>query len=292
MEAEITFKSDGLTLTGAIHVPEGLAPGEQRPAMILLPGFGGAKDSRGLTKQARMMCEWGYVALRIDHRGCGTSEGVHGRVLCHDRVADARNALTWLAERPEVDGKRIGIGGDSFGAAVSIYTGGVDDRVACVVSIGGWGDGARKFRGQHPTPEAWERFTAMLEEGRRHRERTGTSMMVSRWDIVPIPEHLRHNLSPGAIMEFPAETAQSMYDFRPDDVVGYIAPRPLLLIHASRDSVTPTEQSIELFKRTGQPTDLFFLSDMDHFAFADENSRLATILKGWLTRYFPVERPR
>ena len=28
---------------------------------------------------------------------------------------------------------------------------------------------------------------------------------------------------------FPAETAQSMFDFRADDVVGKIAPRPLLL---------------------------------------------------------------
>ena len=288
METEITFKSDGLTLSGVLRVPDNLSAGEERPALILLPGFGGSKDSRGLTKQARMMTEWGYVALRIDHRGCGKSEGVHGRVLCHDRVADARNALTWLAERPEVDGNRIGMGGDSFGAAVSIYTGGVDDRVACVVSIGGWGDGARKFRGQHPTPEAWARFTAMLEEGRRHRERTGTSLMVSRWDIVPIPEHLRKNLSPDPIMEFPAETAQSMYDFRPDDVVSYIAPRPLLLIHASRDSVTPTEQSIELFKRAGQPTDLIFVSDMDHFAFADDNTRVVTILKDWLARYFPL----
>ena len=36
-------------------------------------------------------------------------------------------------------------------------------------------------------------------------------------------------LAPGSIEMFPAETAQSMYDFRADDVVGKIAPRPLLL---------------------------------------------------------------
>ena len=47
-----------------------------------------------------------------------------------------------------------------------------------------------------------------------------------------------------------------MFDFRADDVVGNIAPRPLLLIHAAKDSVTPTEQSIEMFKRAGQPTEL------------------------------------
>ena len=39
--------------------------------------------------------------------------------------------------------------GSSFGGAVAVYTGGVDERVAAVISNGGWGDGERKFRGQH-----------------------------------------------------------------------------------------------------------------------------------------------
>ena len=79
----------------------------------------------------------------------------------------------------------------------------------------------------------------MLEQGRRHREEAGQSLMVPRFDIVPIPEHLRHNMLAGGVMEFPAETAQSMFDFRADDVVGNIAPRPLLLLHSAQDSVTP-----------------------------------------------------
>ena len=53
--------------------------------------------------------------------------------------------------------------------------GGVDQRVAAVVSASGWGHGERKFRGQHPTPEAWKKFTDMLAEGKRHKERTGKS---------------------------------------------------------------------------------------------------------------------
>ena len=52
-------------------------------------------------------------------------------------------------------------------------------------------------------------------------------------------------------MEFPAETAQSMNDFRADDQVGNISPRPLLLLHSANDSVTPTYESIEMFKTPG-----------------------------------------
>src|SRR5262245_53461963 len=115
----------------------------------------------------------------------------------------------------------------------------------------------------------------MLEEGRAHRARTGTSLMVPRDAIVPIPAHVRERLqkqnvemlAANAVEMFPAETAQSMFDFRAEDVVGKIAPRPLLLIHAANDSVTPTEQSIALFERAGQPAELHLFSGVDHFLF-------------------------
>jgi fermentation-respiration switch protein FrsA (DUF1100 family) len=129
----------------------------------------------------------------------------------------------------------------------------------------------------------------MLEEGKRHRERSGKSLMVPRYDIVPIPEKLRNRMSSGSIMEFPAETAQSMNDFRADDQVGNISPRPLLLIHSANDSVTPTYESIEMFKKAKQPAELHLLSDVDHFTFNEENPRLTQIVADWLKRYFAVK---
>ncbi|MBI3076859.1 MAG: alpha/beta hydrolase [Deltaproteobacteria bacterium] len=288
MEERVTFPSDGLKLSGIVRVPSDLRPGERRPAFLVLHGFGGNKDNTGQIAVAKLFADWGYVTMRFDFRGCGESEGEHGRILCLDQVTDTSNAVTYLAGRAEVDPGRIAVVGSSFGAAVAVYTAGVDARVAAVISSGGWGDGERKFRGQHPTPEAWARFTKMLEEGRRYRERTGKSLMVPRYDIVPIPERLRGNLNAQSIMEFPAETAQSMYDFRADDVVGKIAPRPVLLLHSANDSVTPTYESIELFKRANQPAELHLLSEVDHFMFAEDNTRVIRLIRDWLDRYFPV----
>jgi pimeloyl-ACP methyl ester carboxylesterase len=288
MQNKITFLSDGLNLSGIVHTPDDLRAGERRPAFIILHGFGGNKAGHGQIVMAEQLTHWGYVTMRIDFRGCGESEGEHGRILCLDQVADTSNAITYLAGRPNVDPERVALVGSSFGAAVAIYTGGQDSRVAAVISSGGWGDGERKFRRQHPTPEAWARFTNMLEEGRRYRERTGKSLMVPRFDIVPIPERLRGNMSAGSIMEFPAETAQSMYDFRADDMVGKISPRPLLLLHSANDSVTPTHESIELFKRAKQPAELYLLSDVDHFMFNQENPRVTRLVFEWLERFFPV----
>jgi dipeptidyl aminopeptidase/acylaminoacyl peptidase len=289
MEESVTFNSDGLTLSGVLHIPDDLAPGERRAAFMVLHGFGSNKSSGNSVGPAKMLCDWGYAVLRFDMRGCGESEGKFGHILCLDQVEDTKNALTFLQSRPEIDPDRIGALGSSFGAAVAVYTGGVDERVAAVVSSGGWGDGERKFRGQHPTPEAWKKFTDMLERGKRYKEETGESLMVPRYDIVPIPEHLRNNLAAHSVSEFPAETAQSMYDFVADDVVGNIAPRPLLLLHSSLDSVTPTEQSIEMFKRAGQPTDLHLTADTDHFMFAEDNTRVISILTHWLEKFFPAK---
>ncbi len=288
MSEKITFQSDGLKIAGLIDTPADYKPGERRPAFVVLHGFGGNKDGQGQIVVAKQFNQWGYVTLRIDFRGCGESEGEHGRIICLDQVADTRNAISYMATRPEVDSRRIALVGSSFGAAVAVFTGGADQRVAAVISCGGWGDGERKFRGQHPTPEAWAKFAGMLEEGKRHRERTGKSLMVPRYDIVPIPEKLRNRMSHGAIMEFPAETAQSMNDFRADDQVGNISPRPLLLLHSANDSVTPTYESIEMFKCAKQPAELHLLSDVDHFTFNEENPRLTRIVAEWLERYFPV----
>jgi uncharacterized protein len=291
MSAEtVSFPSAGLRLSGVVEVPEGLKPGEKRAAFLVLHGFGSNKSSPTMLGPSKVLNSLGYVTLRFDMRGCGESEGEHGRVICLEQVDDTRHALTFLAQHPSVDGARIGLIGSSFGGAVAVYTGGVDERVAAVVSNGGWGDGERKFRGQHKSPAAWTRFTAMLEEGRTHRSKTGKSLMVPRYEIVPIPPHLRGNLAKDSIHMFPAETAQSMFDFRADDVVGKIAPRPLLLLHAANDSVTPTEQSVEMFKRAGQPAELHLFSDADHFMFAETSTRVWSVLRDWLGNYFPATR--
>jgi pimeloyl-ACP methyl ester carboxylesterase len=290
METPITFSSDGLKLSGIVHVPDDLRSGERRPAFIILHGFGGNKGGHGQTVMAEQLTAWGYITMRIDFRGCGDSEGEHGRIICLEQVADTASAVSYMASRPDVDPERVALVGSSFGAAVAIYAGGVDPRVAAVISSGGWGDGERKFRRQHPTPEAWERFTQMLDEGRNHRQRTGKSLMVPRFDIVPIPERLRRNMSAGSIMEFPAETAQSMFDFRADDKVEKISPRPLLLLHSANDSVTPTHESIELFKRAKQPAELYLLSDVDHFMFNQENPRVTRLVAEWLARFFPMQK--
>jgi len=284
MEERVSFVSDKLRLSGVLHLPE--SRGAPHAAFLVLHGFGSNKDGSGSKAVAAMLAGLGYGALRFDFRGCGESEGDRGRVICQEQVRDTKNALTHLAGRADIDPRRIGVIGQSFGAAVAVYSAGVDRRIAACISSGGWGDGAKKFRRQHASPRAWAKFSAMMKDGKR-RKRSGKPMMVPRYDIVPIPPKLRGNLAPGSIMEFPFEVVETMYAFNANEVVGRIAPRPLLLLHSASDSVTPTEQSVELFARAGKPTDLHLIADVDHFMFSEGNTLVLNLVRNWLDKHFP-----
>ena len=86
MQERVTFSSDGLKLSGIVHVPDGLKSGERRPAIIMMHGFG-ANKTGGPEWICKQFESWGYVALRFDYRGCGESEGERGRVIPMEEVA-------------------------------------------------------------------------------------------------------------------------------------------------------------------------------------------------------------
>lgn len=288
METNIAFESDGVKIVGVMHSPDDLKADERRPTIISTHGFGGSKIDGSMATVCPILCDWGYIAVRLDMRGCGESGGDRGRIICMDQVSDLGNAIKWLKTQDNVDPDNIILLGDSLGAAVSIYTGGTNKEVAGVVAVGGWGNGLEKSKRQHKTPEAWDKYQDMLARGREHKTKTGESMMVSRFDIVPIPEHMRHELPDDAIMQFPVDTAQSICDFMPSDVIAGLAPRPLLLMHASFDAVTPTEASIDVFEHAKLPKDMILLSGLDHFPLGTGDKRLYGGIKDWLDLHFPL----
>ena len=212
MQKQVSFLSEGLKLSGVLHLPDDLKPGEQRPAIAVLHGFGGTKNGGVPPVIAHILERLGYITLRFDMRGCGNSEGEVGRVICLEQVQDTRSAISFLEACPEVASRRIGLLGFSFGAAVAVYAAGVDQRVAACISAGGWGDGAKKLRKQHASPETWAKFSEMLERGRRELVK-GVSIRVPRFDIVPIRPGMRSNLAPESILEFPFDVVESMFGF-------------------------------------------------------------------------------
>jgi hypothetical protein len=289
LQQPFAFPSDGLKLSGIVHVPDDLKAGERRPAIVMMHGFGANKNG-GPEWVCRQFESWGYIALRFDYRGCGESEGERGRVIAMEEVADARNAVTAMAARPEVDPKRIALCGSSLGAGVAVQATAMDERVGAVILENGLGHGERVIRSMH-TPESWSKFLQMMEDGRLHREQTGRSKMIHRFEIFEMPKDLQVNLtSNNSLMHFTAETAASFFMFRPEDAIGRISPRPILMLHSAHDRVCTPEEAYSLARHAGPPFELHLMDGADHFMFVDTDPRVAQTLRDWLDKYFPVRR--
>ena len=253
MQHKLSFLSDGLKLSGVLHVPDRRRPDERLPTFIVLHGFVGTKDESHAELQARMIEDFGYCAFRIDMRGCGESEGARGEVRCFDQVADTKNALTFIAGREEVDPAKIGVIGHSFGAAVAVYAAGIDERFACVISSCGWGDGERKFRGQHPAPGSLGEIHG--HAGARPEAKAGNGQ-----EPVGIPfrrgadsrSAAQKSLSQGAVRSAGRNRHQHV-QLPGRGCRRNIAPRPLLLFHTANDIITPTEQSMRCSRKLASP---------------------------------------
>jgi pimeloyl-ACP methyl ester carboxylesterase len=266
---KVSFYSDGIRLDGMLYTPQDIAPGERRAAAVLLAGFTYLK-SLLLPDIAKALNAAGYPALVFDYRGFGDSDGPRWRLLPTEQVADARAALTFLADQPQVDPERIVLVGVSLGGANAIAAAAMDPRVSAVVAIASPGNGERWLRALRRYWE-WDEFLARLAADRSRRVRSGESTRVHPLEIVPPdPESESfferiYTEFPEMRCELPLESAEALIEFRPDEQVARVAPRPLLLIHGTADRLVPPDESRHLFEQAGSPRRLELLPGVGHF---------------------------
>ena len=198
------------------------------------------------------------------------SEGPRSRLAPYSRVADAQAALTFLETLPEVDAQRLGIYGTSYGGATVVWTGAIDRRVKCVVSVVGIGDGARWMRSVR-RPDEFHDLLQRAAEDRKARVLDGKSAFVKREEIL-LPDRQSAELAaaarrnnPAAVGAIPLEYIDETLQFAPEWVVDRIAPRPVLFITTDDDRLVPPEESFRLYARAGEPKKLVVLEGYGHY---------------------------
>lgn len=114
----VSFASSDLILEGVLHVPAG----ENRfPAVAIChphPQFGGSMDNNVVDAAVQALLSVNVAALRFNFRGVGASQGRYDDGVGEQR--DAASALAYLAARPEIDKRRLGLAGYSFGTKVAV----------------------------------------------------------------------------------------------------------------------------------------------------------------------------
>ncbi len=265
----VSFYSEGVRLEGDLYRPKGAGADEQRAGIVLCHGYTGVK-SLYLPDNARVLTEAGYVVLTFDYKGWGASEGPRTRLAPFSRVADVQAALTFLETRPGVDRSHLGLYGTSYGGATAIWAAALDERVRCVVSVVGVGDGRRWMRSVR-RPDEWHDLLTRAREDREQAVVSGESAPAER-DEVLMQDRASAALSaaqrannPDAVSTVPASFIDETLTFHADWVVGRIAPRPLLLITTEDDRLVPPEESQSLYSQAGEPKKLIVLKGYGHF---------------------------
>ena len=267
--APITFFSEGLRLAGDLYRPDDLRAGERRAGIVLCHGYTGVKDLY-LPDNARVLVEAGYAVLAFDYKGWGESEGPRTRLAPYSRVADVQAALTCLGAQAEVDENRLGIYGTSYGGATVVWTGAVDRRVRCIVSVVGIGHGERWMRSVR-RPDEWFDLLDRSASDRVKRATDGESELVDRNEIL-LPDRQSAELAaaarrnvPSALNTLPLEYVDETLGFHPEWVVDKIAPRPILFIATDDDRLVPPEESRSLYDKAGEPKKLVVLRGYGHY---------------------------
>jgi uncharacterized protein len=186
----------------------------------------------------------GWNSLIFHYRGCWGSAGRYDlRTVPHDVRAAADHLQD--AGYPGVDPDRLAAAGHSLGGWAAVQAAAADQRLRAVASI------AAPARLTFATADPAE------------LDRTFTRLLATT------PTELR-------------QQAEASTWLRPADVVGAIAPRPLLVVHGSADEWIPADASRLLYERAGQPRRYVEIDGANH-AFAWHRAMLRDLVTGWLT---------
>jgi fermentation-respiration switch protein FrsA (DUF1100 family) len=225
-ELGVPFETVSLSTGDGLRLSAWWLPQERpRGVVIGCHGHGGRKDD--LLGIGTNMWRAGYGVLLFDFRGRGESDP-WPQTLISREVDDLRAAVAYAHGR--APRSRIGVVGFSMGAAVALLAAAQEPAVAAVVADSSFTSGRD-----------------VVGHAVRSVLRVPPEILVLAADEVV---HRRHG-----------------YRFshaRPLDVVGALAPRPLLIIHGESDTVVPVEHAHRLYLAAREPRELWVVPGVEH----------------------------
>lgn len=139
-EQHVSIQADGYTIPGTFTRPRAGGAHGRYPAVLLLHGTASMKDEVGdmYKRLAQKLGERGYASLRIDFAGSGDSTLPQTAFTYDEEVSDAKTALTWLTQNPNVRADALGLVGFSQGGRVAATVAGTDARVKALATWSTW----------------------------------------------------------------------------------------------------------------------------------------------------------
>lgn len=222
----LTFRTaDGVELVGWF------VPGHGDGATIVVSHGSGA-NGPGTYPGVAFLQRAGYNVFVFDHRAHGQSGG-RATTLGPREAKDVSAAVALVASRPDVDEARIAVMGCSMGSAAGIGAAAADPAIRAVVAESVYADQG----------ELWSRFGYVGIRGTSIHWSWGAPLRWATW----------------------LWTGHWPPAFKPEALVGRIAPRPLLLIHGELDNAACTvADARRLYQAAGEPKELWIAPGAGH----------------------------
>jgi len=215
---------------------------------VLAQGWAGTHAS--IEKYGARFAEKGLVAMVIDYRGWGKSNGFttlankslqsrarnddgqrfaqgefrietkRTRIVPAKQVEDMRNAISYLQGEPGVDREQIGLWGSSFAGGNAIAVAAMDARVKAIAMQ------APSIAGKNAPAEPFRLQGKMLEDAIQ-RARTGQGAQIETGYV------------DRRIIDF--ETNQLVAEYRPFHQLKHIGDRPVLFVVAQNEELFDNE---------------------------------------------------
>ncbi|MGW7302963.1 CocE/NonD family hydrolase [Streptomyces sp. NPDC054829] len=127
----------GTTLKANVFTPAGADDGRHYPLLVLPTAW--ATPQVQYFAQAQRLANAGYIVVSYNVRGFWQSDG-EIEVAGPPDVADASRVIDWALAHTPADAERIGMGGMSYAAGISLLAAAQDKRIRAVAALSGWAD--------------------------------------------------------------------------------------------------------------------------------------------------------
>jgi fermentation-respiration switch protein FrsA (DUF1100 family) len=270
---DISFYSNGNRLVGELYLPDGLAAGEQVPAVVVV---GPASSTRGQVPAiyAQRLAALGYAALAFDHSSYGQSEGFpRSDEDPFAKIEDVKNAVSFLAARPEADADRIAAVGVCAGGGYAPAAAVADRRIRAVATASGVHD----LRSTIQVAGDWRAFMAAAGAARQQYAATGRPTHVpflADGELDVWRENAKkfylsdRNQDPAWRNETLLWSYDKMIQFSALDTAALLAPTPLLVI--AGDQAETLAHSEAMYAKAEEPKELVLLEGGMHFDLYDQ----------------------
>lgn len=278
---DISFRANGVDLAAWFY-----PAADGAPVVVMSHGLSAIRRMN-LDDVARVFQQAGLAVLCYDHRCFGDSGG---EPACEAdpwaQVRDMRDAISFARTLDGIDPERLGIWGTSYSGGHVLTVGALDRRVKCVVSQVPFTHGARTFEAWVPEKARARTLERMTKDREARYAGSAPETVPAAMEGSETEEWAKASDKEGRYPnKLTLRSLEMIREYEPHQFAARVAPTPLMMIVADRDTQTPVEGQIETYELAGEPKKLVRLDCRHYDPYLSHIDQAAGAARDWFVAH-------